>query len=128
MCGIFGVMASERSARSETKFFINSLKFLAKVSQSRGRDSSGICILDQVSSDINIFKGPMPARQLFKSKDVMSSISRGFTNVCKSSYAFGHARLVTNGTQLNINNNPKILILIDNATKKLNKIRNLFCL
>jgi len=108
MCGIFGVIINKEETSKNKSLFINSINFLGVASQSRGKDSSGLCVYNQVSGDIDIFKGPIPANQLLKSKNVINSISAGFTNTSKSSYAFGHARLVTNGTQLNTDNNQPV--------------------
>ena len=108
MCGIFGVIINKEETSKNKSLFINSINFLGVASQSRGKDSSGICIYNQVSGDIDVFKGSIPANQLLKSKNVINSISAGFTNTSKSSYAFGHARLVTNGTQLNTDNNQPV--------------------
>tara|TARA_Y100001970_G_C14245175_1_gene867599 strand:+ start:2651 stop:4687 length:2037 start_codon:yes stop_codon:yes gene_type:complete len=108
MCGIFGVIINKEETSKKKSLFIKSLKFLGESSQSRGKDSSGLCVHNQVSGDIDIFKGPIPANQLLKSNNVINSISAGFTNTSKPSYVFGHARLVTNGTQLNTNNNQPV--------------------
>lgn len=108
MCGIFGLIVNTKETSEKSSLFTRSLKFLGESSQSRGKDSSGLCVYNQVSGDIDIFKGPIPANKLLKSKNVIDSISAGFTNTSKTSYAFGHARLVTNGTQLNTNNNQPV--------------------
>ena len=108
MCGIFGIIANKEEAELKKHLFINSINFLGGASQSRGRDSSGLCVYNQVSGDIDIFKGPISANQLLKRKNVIKGISEGFTNATNSSYAFGHARLVTNGTQLNTDNNQPV--------------------
>ena len=57
MCGIFGVIRNNEETQQNNSLFINSSNFLAKASQSRGKDSSGICIYNQVSGDIDVFKG-----------------------------------------------------------------------
>ena len=108
MCGIFGIIHKNNNFLKES-FNIKSLIFLAKASQSRGKDSSGLCVYNQVTDVIDVFKGPVPINQLLRDVNVKNSISNGFKNSSQSSYAFGHARLVTNGTQLNTDNNQPVI-------------------
>ena len=69
MCGIFGIITSKDSHYSE-KFLSKSLKKLAFLSQSRGKDSAGLCTYNKVKNEINIFKGPIPANQLLQNTNV----------------------------------------------------------
>ena len=108
MCGIFGVITKEESAYSD-KFLKKSLIRLAKLSETRGKDSSGLCILNSVDKTYQIYKGAFTTKKLFNKKEVISSIENIFKNNNYNRLAFGHARLVTNGTQLNPNNNQPIL-------------------
>ena len=109
MCGIFGIIVNKEEAIANNSLYVKSINYLGDASQSRGKDSSGLCIFNQATNEIDIFKGPIPVNQLLNNKNVINSISAGFINTAKSSYAFGHARLVTNGTQLNaVNNQPVV--------------------
>ncbi len=108
MCGIFGFVASKDSNYNE-KFLNRSLRTLAKLSESRGKDSSGLCILDPTSQDIDVIKGPMPITDLLKEKIIINKLENSLQRKNTSRYAFGHARLVTNGTQLNDENNQPVI-------------------
>jgi len=78
MCGIFGIVSSQ-------KIESNELKLLAEHARQRGRDSSGL-VLAREASDYRIFRADYDVRQL---------LSR--TNISDSSLALGHSRLITNG-------------------------------
>ena len=108
MCGIYGVITAKNSKYSKevlSKF----LEELAFLSETRGKDSSGLCVFDQNKSRIEVVKGPLPIKQLFKQNATNDIISSAFSNGNNTKYAFGHARLVTNGTQLNdVNNQPVV--------------------
>ena len=65
MCGIFGIITSKDNKYTEP-FLTNALKQLASLSQTRGKDSSGLCAFNQMSKEIDVIKGPMPIKQLFK--------------------------------------------------------------
>ena len=109
MCGIFGLISKSKSKYSE-EFLTNSITKLAQLSETRGVDSSGFCSLDYNEDCFEIIKGPIAANKLFKRSKVCESLSSLF---CKKNYhnlklAFGHARLVTNGTQLEDSNNQPV--------------------
>lgn len=108
MCGIYGVLASKDS-KYASEFLVKSLKQLAFLSESRGKDSSGLCAFNQVSNRIDVLKGPIPVKQLYKKKKIQNAVSSAFKSSKIGKYAFGHARLVTNGTQLNDANNQPVV-------------------
>lgn len=108
MCGIFGIITSHKSKYSEV-FLKKSLTKLAHLSQTRGKDSSGLCAFNHKIKEIEVIKGPMPIKRLFKQDVINRIISSAFNNGGFAKYAFGHARLVTNGTQLNDNNNQPVV-------------------
>jgi len=110
MCGIFGLITKPGKTYS-TKATRQILENIAVFSESRGKDSSGMAIRDLKKGTVDVIKGDVPIRQLLKSKDYdvsvkaalkAKSLNQGFS-------AFGHARLVTNGTQLNEANNQPVL-------------------
>lgn len=110
MCGIFGIIAKEGSTinyKSLRKF----LGHLAIYSESRGKDSSGIAIRHIDQHRIDVIKGDVPIRNLLKSKEYDKAIIQGLSNFKEGSgfSAFGHARLVTNGSQLKEVNNQPVL-------------------
>ena len=61
---------------------------------------------DSIDQKINIIKGPVRISELQK-----SSIYKNFSNNSfkESNYIFGHARLVTNGSQIDQENNQPII-------------------
>ena len=54
MCGIFGLLTSDKSIYKQ-EFLSTSFIQLASLSETRGKDSSGICTLDQNINTINIY-------------------------------------------------------------------------
>jgi glutamine---fructose-6-phosphate transaminase (isomerizing) len=110
MCGIYGVVVKKDSDYSND-FLRKSLKSLAKLSETRGKDSSGLCALNYKNNNFEIIKGPIPANQLLKRTKVKDTINTVFSkeNDDNLKLAFGHARLVTNGSQLEESNNQPII-------------------
>ena len=110
MCGIFGVITKEKSSYNN-KFLKKSLITLAKLSETRGKDSSGLCSLNHKNNSFDIIKGPIPANKLLKRNKVKDTLDSVFSkeNDNKLKLAFGHARLVTNGTQLEAENNQPVI-------------------
>ena len=110
MCGIFGVITKKNAQYSNT-FLKKSLNMVAKLSETRGKDSSGLCTLNHSDNSFHVVKGPIPANKLLDRSKVKADINQVFSkeNDNKVKLAFGHARLVTNGTQLNdVNNQPVV--------------------
>jgi len=108
MCGIFGLITSKES-NYEPSFLKTSFVDLALLSQSRGKDSSGICFLEDNNDSFTIFKGPLSVSQLIKNKKVKGSLIENLKAQNKVKFLIGHARLVTNGTQLNEENNQPVI-------------------
>lgn len=77
MCGIFGVIGETCS--------LNEVKNLAKYSERRGRDSSGLVLRDQ--EKIRILKSDEKIASLLKGNDLSGNYN----------LIFGHTRLITNG-------------------------------
>ena len=103
MCGIFGVVLSENQVYPKG-FFEKALSILARESQSRGKDSSGLVFQDHRDANFHVFKGAIPLDELLKST-LVSSYIKGLQKAQVSdpdhlSLAIGHSRLVTNGSQL----------------------------
>jgi len=116
MCGIFGIITAQDSDYP-ANFMLNLLKDLATLSESRGKDSSGLAFRDSVQKRISILKGPLAIEELFKEPDYNNFIKQVFpvkrdksvNNSERNLVVFGHARLVTNGTQLeDVNNQPVV--------------------
>ena len=110
MCGIFGVITKKECSYSN-KFLEDSLRMLASLSETRGKDSSGLCSLNHKSNSFDIVKGPIPASELLKRNKVKNILNNSFSseNDDKLKLVFGHARLVTNGSQLKEENNQPVI-------------------
>lgn len=112
MCGIFGVIANEE--KYSRKELLKVVVDLARFSQVRGKDSSGLAFRFESSSVIEVLKGPCSIDDLFKTnqyRELSMSILQERKNGEHDNIfaALGHARLVTNGTQLeDVNNQPVI--------------------
>lgn len=110
MCGIFGIIVKENSNKTNS-FITNALLENAKIAIARGKDSSGIAIKNKSISEINIVKGDIPITDLLKSNTFKDQLSKTLM-LCKSGQSFeviGHARLVTNGSQLKEYNNQPVI-------------------
>jgi glutamine---fructose-6-phosphate transaminase (isomerizing) len=110
MCGIFGIIVKAQSKSSSTNI-ASALRRIAILSESRGKDSSGLALRIESDHTIQVIKGDVAIRQLLKSKEFDLQLGN-----CLDSYkkgngfsAFGHARLVTNGSQLHEENNQPVL-------------------
>ncbi len=109
MCGIFGVIGNH-SSTFESKELIHLLGTVAKYSEARGKDSSGIAVKYYNKKQINVLKGPIRITDLLQ-RDEYNRLFESCNGAYKSNpfSAIGHARLTTNGTQLkDINNQPVV--------------------
>lgn len=111
MCGIFGIVA--RNNKYEAADSLRVFEQIAKYSQDRGKDSSGVVFRDNTTRRIKILKGALPITNLLKSNEYKSTaqiIKSNRDHFEESMFvALGHARLVTNGSQLFDDNNQPIL-------------------
>ncbi len=114
MCGIFGIVSNSNKSLSYelTNKIINTL---FELSSTRGKESSGIAIKNLRTKKISVYKDALPASGLIKSKEYNNFISDSLSqNFDKSSdnnqfALISHARLVTNGTQDDNNNNQPVI-------------------
>ena len=111
MCGIFGLFVKPESGIADRDIRELTAK-LALMSESRGKDSSGLAFVDQSAKKVKVTKGDIRIRKLIATSHVKSSLSdsleRYKSNKCSFS-VFGHARLVTNGSQLQTENNQPVI-------------------
>jgi glutamine---fructose-6-phosphate transaminase (isomerizing) len=116
MCGIFGLIVHKHAEYSPA-FIKKSLITLAWLSESRGKDSSGLVFRNEPEKKLQVFKGAVSLRYLLKRKEVAQQMDRMFESAgqnqpsgLKNTFAvMGHSRLVTNGSQLNdVNNQPVV--------------------
>ncbi len=111
MCGIFGFVSSGKSKLQyqEVKSIVDNLFVL---SESRGKESSGIAIKSDEKQNISVLKKSIPASKFIKSKDynkLLESSLKASTDKATPFSLIAHARLVTNGTQENNNNNQPVI-------------------
>lgn len=103
MCGIFGLIAGKNSTITAEELN-KGIEKLFLLSESRGKEASGICTITDTS--IRIHKRCVRAKELIHTKDykeILSSIG-GETKRA----IMGHARMVTNGSNQNPNNNQPV--------------------
>lgn len=102
MCGIFGITTNNSHLiNSELQKMISTLFLL---SESRGKEASGIAIKTKVS--LIVLKEPKSASKLLKTTEYKNI----FLNKFKKPFAvIGHARLVTNGSLDNNKNNQPVI-------------------
>jgi asparagine synthetase B (glutamine-hydrolysing) len=116
VCGIFGLVV-HKDTDYEPAFIKQSLKILAELSESRGKDSSGLVIRNESDRRFHVFKGAVYLNCLLKMKEVTYQIDRMLDSSYKNHRAslqstfavMGHSRLVTNGSQLNDSNNQPVV-------------------
>ena len=117
MCGIFGII-TKKNSNYEVKLLKKTLNDLAKLSESRGKDSSGICFRNESSKKFNVLKSNQQITSLMQTNEY-KSISNKILKNANQLVSFGHSRLVTNGSQLDSNNNQPVvkdnLIVIHNG-------------
>lgn len=120
MCGIFGLIIkwgtchpTARSSRAK-QMLLN----LARLSEMRGKDSSGLALRDEQAQVIHVFRGPVGVSQLFADRKVTrqmdqvleaATLGSGVGGSEGAFVAIGHSRLVTNGSQLNDFNNQPVV-------------------
>ncbi len=114
MCGIFGIINSA-SQEFDKKILSDVLKNLYILSESRGKEASGIAV--RYNNTIDVLKAPIPASKFIQSSEYQNIIRKsgngdtGNTSLQNhpSIAIIGHSRLVTNGRQdLDLNNQPVI--------------------
>ena len=116
MCGIFGLIIHKK-ADLEREFIKKSFKTLATLSESRGKDSSGLVFRNEYERKLQVIKGPVALNNLLTSIEVVKQLDGMIGAFCvkkgddkNSSFAvMGHSRLVTNGSQLNEENNQPVI-------------------
>lgn len=110
MCGIFGVIIRS-GAELERRFCRVALEKLASLSLDRGKDSSGVVFKNPDLNNYKVVKGDLPVSRLLKTyeyKEALKMALLGLKNG-RGFQAMGHARLVTNGSQLNAENNQPVI-------------------
>ncbi len=113
MCGIFGWIVGV-DAQIDQKTYVSGLKELFLLSETRGKEASGICVAND--QEVVVYKDCIRAREFIKKDNFANAIK--LINNQKSFLTFGHARMITNGSDNNDNNQPVVrndLICIHNG-------------
>jgi len=104
MCGIFGIVNNNFLGISELDSIIKDLFIL---SESRGREASGLAIRDD--NKIHVLKQPVTASKFIKTKEYHQLLNKLTRESIKQVSIIGHCRLATNGQQeSNLNNHPVV--------------------
>ncbi|REJ82334.1 MAG: hypothetical protein DWQ44_07805 [Bacteroidetes bacterium] len=112
MCGIFGLVGRKGSelSLSLVKEITDELFVL---SERRGKESSGIAVKNTRLGSISVYKQSIPASELIKSNQYRKFFRNSFLNGNSDAVSpfalIAHARLVTNGSQENNNNNQPVI-------------------
>ncbi len=104
MCGIVGWIMGEKSNIPKNKF-IEGVEELLLLSESRGKEASGICALD--CRKIQVYKDCVRAKEIMRTKEFRTI----FEKMADTSgrMVMGHARMVTNGDRYNFKNNQPVV-------------------
>jgi len=107
MCGIFGISIDKKSDYKR-EFLNGTIRRLALLSESRGKESAGFALYHD--SVIHLLKAPVPASVLIREPE-FKNIAEKFSapSHLHANTIIGHARLVTNGNQLEDCNNQPVL-------------------
>jgi len=110
MCGIFGMLGKSDSQVS-SKDISQLATVLFELSESRGKESSGIAVKDYGSGSIEIYKDAIPASEFLKT-DAFKDIRKKYVlneEKFQKKALIAHARMVTNGdASKNFNNQPVV--------------------
>ncbi len=122
MCGIFGIIAKAEAGITlpQAESVIRELFIL---SETRGKESSGIAVRSSADSTLHVTKDDMPASELIASKAYRDFLDKAlkpaFVGAQQELAVIAHSRLVTNGTQEhNFNNQPCIkdgIVMVHNG-------------
>ena len=107
MCGIFGLALQDRKALP-ANLAAATVKKLAVLSQSRGKEASGLATSS--NGTINVLKSIGPASELVKSRECRQLLTDATAAAADEPVAIiGHSRLVTTGTLYSADNNQPVV-------------------
>jgi glutamine---fructose-6-phosphate transaminase (isomerizing) len=110
MCGIFGIVIKPNTSYSPKNIEVI-IRKIALISESRGKDSSGFVFKIDTDHLLHVIKGDIPIGKLLDGKIFAQILNKGLESYAEKNgfVTMGHARLVTNGSQLQeVNNQPVI--------------------
>jgi hypothetical protein len=116
MCGIFGLIVHKDAGYCPV-FIKKSFATLARLSETRGKDSSGFAFRNETDKTINVIRASMPISSLMKHQAFADELEANLNNMRHREdvltqnifTAIGHSRLVTNGSQLTDENNQPVV-------------------
>lgn len=108
MCGIFGIICGDKSAYGP-HLLSSMFTRLALYSESRGKESCGFAFNNLLKNEIKVFKGAVPVSEAIKGDEYNSEVKQYFNSGGAEIIIMGHSRLVTNGSQLNDENNQPVI-------------------
>lgn len=122
MCGIFGIIARAEAGLPQD-VVENAIRELFILSETRGKESSGMAVRNAGDHVIHVTKDDVPAGELIASRAYRTFLDKAlkpaFAHGRHALAAIAHSRLVTNGTQENnANNQPCIkdgVVLVHNG-------------
>lgn len=122
MCGIFGIIAKAEAGITQP-LAENIIRELFILSETRGKESSGVAVRSAADRTIHVTKDDVPASELIASKEYSTFLNKAlepaFSKGQQELAVIAHSRLVTNGTQEhNFNNQPCIkdgLVMVHNG-------------
>lgn len=111
MCGVFGFVTDGRH-RYPPALLEKAVMGLARAAECRGKDSSGV-VVRQAGRGLDVFKGNTRITELCEVPAVATAIRGAITEAATSggrpTAMMGHSRLVTNGSQLQDENNQPVV-------------------
>lgn len=111
MCGIFGLV-NGRDGAIAARDVQRTINRLFRLSETRGKEASGLTLLPSVDADrITVLKSPETASALMREaryRELFRAETFGEAGLVRG-MAFGHTRLVTNGSQLSVDNNQPVM-------------------
>lgn len=109
MCGIFGLVVDMTGRQHSPATVRRALLSLARSSESRGKDSSGLVFRCNTARELRVLKGAMPLGALLGRREVRQETADALQQRDGLLVVMGHSRLVTNGSQLHLGNNQPVM-------------------
>ncbi len=105
MCGIFGIVPGANGHLSDSRSFRNLTTELYRLSETRGKESAGVAVLD--AERISVYKRPVPASRMVRDEGFRRLLSGARAR--RAEALIGHSRLVTNGSEERHENNQPVI-------------------
>lgn len=109
MCGIFGIVLSERTTVS-VRTLERAARELFRLSEARGKESAGLAVRN--GGPIQVLKQAIPASVMVRSpafREILHGTFQNGAGPAAHGALIGHSRLVTNGAQENNANNQPVI-------------------